>query len=164
MMRRIEPTFLVFGALGGLLLFTLVLPIVNLFIQADLTGWTRSLQEPGASDALGVSALSSAISVVIMTLFGVPLGYVLARGRLRFTQFWIALVFLPMVVPDLADFLEEMGDVDDGKTLGAKRANDREELLHVVGREAAGGLVENEHPAAGLRYRAGDLDELLTRG
>jgi len=102
MMRRIEPTFLVFGALGGLLLFTLVLPIVNLFIQADLTGWTRSLQEPGASDALGVSALSSAISVVIMTLFGVPLGYVLARGRLRFTQFWIALVFLPMVVPDLA--------------------------------------------------------------
>jgi len=102
MMRRIEPTFLVFGALGGLLLFTLVLPIVNLFIQADLTGWTSSLQEPGASDALGVSALSSAISVVIMTLFGVPLGYVLARGRLRFTQFWIALVFLPMVVPDLA--------------------------------------------------------------
>jgi len=102
MRRRIEPTFLVFGALGSLLLMTLVLPIVNLFVQADLAGWTTSLREQGAKEALEVSALSSAIAVAIMTLFGVPLGYLLARGRLRFTRLWIGLVFLPMVVPDLA--------------------------------------------------------------
>ena len=102
MMARLKPTFLVFGALGSLLLLTLVLPIVNLFVQADLAGWLRSLREQGAGDALRVSALSSAITVVIMTLLGVPLGYLLARGRLRFTQLWIGLVFLPMVVPDLA--------------------------------------------------------------
>lgn len=102
MMRHLKPTFLVFGALGGLLLLNLVLPIVNLFIHADWADWMRSLREPGAGDALGVSALSSAITVVIMTLLGVPLGYLLARGRLPFTQLWIGLVFLPMVVPDLA--------------------------------------------------------------
>jgi len=102
MMRGPKPTFLVFGALGGLLLLNLVLPIVNLFIQADWAGWMRSLREQGAGDALGVSALSSAITVVIMTLLGVPLGYLLARGRLPFTQLWVGLVFLPMVVPDLA--------------------------------------------------------------
>lgn len=102
MMPRPKPTFLVFGTLGGLLLVNLVLPIVNLFVQADWGGWMRSLQEQGAGDALAVSALSSAITVVIMTLLGVPLGYLLARGRLPFTQLWIGLVFLPMVVPDLA--------------------------------------------------------------
>jgi molybdate/tungstate transport system permease protein len=102
MRRRPKTTFLFFGALGGLLLLKLVLPIVNLFVQADWAGWMRSLQEQGAGDALGVSALSSAITVVIMTLFGVPLAYLLARGRLPFTQFWIGLVLLPMVVPDLA--------------------------------------------------------------
>jgi molybdate/tungstate transport system permease protein len=102
MMRRPQPTFLVFGALGGLLLVNLVLPIVNLFVQADWGGWMRSLQEQGAGEALATSALSSAITVVIMTLLGVPLGYLLARGRLPFTQLWIGLVFLPMVVPDLA--------------------------------------------------------------
>ena len=102
MMRRPKPTFLVFGALGGLLLLNLVLPIVNLFIQADWAGWMTSLREQGAGDALRVSTLSSAITVVIMTLLGVPLGYLLARGRLPFTQLWIGLVFLPMVVPDLA--------------------------------------------------------------
>jgi len=102
MTLRLKPTFLGFGALGSLLLLSLVLPIVNLFIQADWTSWMRSLGEQGAGDALKVSALSSAIAVVIMTLFGVPLGYLLARGRLPFTQFWTGLVFLPMVVPDLA--------------------------------------------------------------
>ena len=66
-------------------------------------------------------------------------------------------------VGDLLNLFEKVRDVDDRKTLRAKRANDREELLHVIGREAAGGLVENEHPAARLRYRAGNLHELLTR-
>lgn len=102
MMRRISPTSLVFGALGGLLLLNLILPIINLFVQADGAGWMTSLQDQGTGDALGTSALSSAITVVITTLLGVPLGYVLARGRLPFTRLWIGLVFLPMVVPDLA--------------------------------------------------------------
>jgi molybdate/tungstate transport system permease protein len=102
MTRRPQPTFLVFGALGGLLLLTLVLPIANLFIHADWGHWMTSLREQGAAEALATSALSSAIAVVVMALFGVPLGYVLARGRLPFKQLWICLVFLPMVVPDLA--------------------------------------------------------------
>jgi molybdate/tungstate transport system permease protein len=102
MTRRLKPTFLVFGVLGGLLLLNLLLPIVNLFVQADWAGWMRSLREQGADDALRVSALSSAIAVAIMTLLGIPLGYLLARGRLPFAQLWIGLVFLPMVVPDLA--------------------------------------------------------------
>lgn len=102
MTRRLKPTFLVFGVLGGLLLLNLVLPIVNLFVHADWAGWMTSLREHGADEALGISALSSATAVAIMTLLGVPLGYLLARGRLPCTQLWIALVFLPMVVPDLA--------------------------------------------------------------
>ncbi len=102
MTPRPKPTFVIFGVLGGLLLLNLVLPIVNLFVQADWAGWMTSLREQGSDSALGVSALSSAIAVTIMTLLGVPLGYLLARGRLPFTQLWIGLVFLPMVVPDLA--------------------------------------------------------------
>lgn len=102
MMRSIKPTFVIFGVLGGLLLLGLVLPIGNLLIHADWPGWVAALREPGAGKALWISAQTSAISVFIMTVFGVPLGYVLARGKLRYQQFWIGLVFLPMVVPGLA--------------------------------------------------------------
>jgi molybdate/tungstate transport system permease protein len=102
MMQRPRPALLIFGAIGSLLLLNLVLPIANLLIHADWTQWTASLRDPRAGDALRTSALTSSITVAIMTLFGVPLGYVLARGRLPFKQLLIGLVFLPMVVPGLA--------------------------------------------------------------
>lgn len=102
MIRRPRPALLIFGAIGGLLLLDLVLPIANLLLHVDGSRWLAALRDPGARDALRTSALTSTITVAIMTLFGVPLGYVLARGRLPFKQFLIGLVFLPMVVPGLA--------------------------------------------------------------
>ncbi|HEV7786048.1 MAG TPA: ABC transporter permease [Thermoanaerobaculia bacterium] len=79
-----------------------MLPIANLLIHADLPRWIAALRDPRAGDALRISILTSAVTVAIMTLFGVPLGYVLAHGRLPFKQLLISLVFLPMVVPGLA--------------------------------------------------------------
>jgi molybdate/tungstate transport system permease protein len=102
MTRSRNPTLIIFGLLGGVLLLDLLLPIFNLLIHADWSNWLASLREPGAGKALRISALTSAMAVMIMTVLGVPLGYLLARGRLRFQRFWIGLVFLPMVVPGLA--------------------------------------------------------------
>lgn len=102
MTRSPRPTLIVFSLLGGLLLLDLVLPIANLLIHADWPSWITSLREPGAGKALRTSALTSALAVAIMTVLGVPLGYLLARGRLPFRRFWMGLVFLPMVVPGLA--------------------------------------------------------------
>lgn len=102
MTRSPKPTFIIFGLLGGLLLLDLVLPIANLLIHADWSSWIGSLREPGAGKALRTSALTSAITVLIMTVLGVPLGYLLSRRGLPFQRFWIGLVFLPMVVPGLA--------------------------------------------------------------
>jgi hypothetical protein len=47
MKRRLTPTSLVFGVLGGLLLLDLVLPIANLFLHADWRGWMAALAQPG---------------------------------------------------------------------------------------------------------------------
>jgi molybdate/tungstate transport system permease protein len=102
MMRRPRPTLLVFGAIGGLLLLDLTLPIANLLLHFDGARWLAALRDPGAMDALRTSALTSTIAVALMTLFGVPFGYVLAHGRLPFRKLLIGLVFLPMVVPGLA--------------------------------------------------------------
>ncbi|MBZ5505861.1 MAG: ABC transporter permease [Acidobacteriia bacterium] len=91
-----------FGVLGSLLLIELVLPIASLFIDADWANWISALKQSDARQALVVSLETSAISMVAMILFGVPLGYLLARANLPLKRFWISLVFLPMVVPDLA--------------------------------------------------------------
>lgn len=101
-MRRLQPTYVLFAFLGGLLSLDLVLPLFNLLWHADWPRWIAALKEPGAMEALRVSVESSAIAVVCMTVLGVPLGYLLARARVPGKRLWIALVFLPMVVPDLA--------------------------------------------------------------
>jgi molybdate/tungstate transport system permease protein len=102
MSRPIKPTFLVFGLLGSFLLVDLVLPIASLFLDADWRGWIAALKQPEARQALVISLEASAISMIIMILLGVPLGYLLARADLPLKRLWISLVFLPMVVPDLA--------------------------------------------------------------
>jgi molybdate/tungstate transport system permease protein len=102
MSTRRNIALLIFGLLGSILLVNLVLPIASLFAGADWAGWTASLREPEALQALTISIQASAISLAIMALLGVPLGYVLARGDLPLRRLWTTLVFLPMVVPDLA--------------------------------------------------------------
>lgn len=99
---RASPTFFIFGLLGAFLAIDLVLPIGSLFLHADWSGWMTALRKPNALQALAVSLEASGISVGIMIMLGVPLGYLLARGNLPLKRLWISLVFLPMVVPDLA--------------------------------------------------------------
>jgi molybdate/tungstate transport system permease protein len=102
MTRRIQTAFLLFAFLGGILLVNLILPICNLLLHPDWRAWSAAIRQPASLDALKISLLSSFTSVVLMALLGVPLAYVLARANLPLKRFWTALVFLPMVVPDLA--------------------------------------------------------------
>jgi molybdate/tungstate transport system permease protein len=136
MNNRKNTAFLIFGLLGSILLINLVLPIASLFVGADWAGWTASLHKPEALEALVVSIQASAISLAIMALLGIPLGYVLARGDLPFKQLWTTLVFLPMVVPDLAAgilLLRTFGPYGMiGQTLDARNISLTNNLVGIV--------------------------------
>ncbi len=100
--RRLNGMALLFGLLGAVLLLDLILPIGNLLLGSNWATALAALRQPEALQAVKVSLLTSAIAIVAMTAFGVPLGYLLARADLPLKRLWIGLVFLPMVVPDLA--------------------------------------------------------------
>lgn len=102
MSRHAKPTFLVFGFLGSLLLIDLVLPLGSLFFDANWHSWIVALKQPEARQALMVSLEASAIAMAAMIFLGIPLGYLLARANLPLKRMWVSLIFLPMVVPDLA--------------------------------------------------------------
>lgn len=102
MNSRKSVTFLIFGVLGSILFVNLVLPIASLPFQADWNNWITALRQPQALQALVISIEASAVSLAIMALLGIPLGYLLARADLPLKRIWISLIFLPMVVPDLA--------------------------------------------------------------
>jgi molybdate/tungstate transport system permease protein len=136
MKRGLKPTYIVFAVLGGLLLLDLVLPIATLFVHADWGEWFTALRQPGAREAVEVSIASSTIAVFIMMVLGIPLGYFLARVPLRFKRFWISLVFLPMVVPDLAGgilLLETFGPYGwIGRTLDARNVELTNNLAGII--------------------------------
>lgn len=86
--------------LAALLVLYLVVPIVAFVFRipgispADMTA-------PGVWDALGVSVLTASVSTVVVTVVGVPLGYLLAHWRGRLSVVIGALVQLPLALPPL---------------------------------------------------------------
>ena len=101
MSRRPETTTVVFAFLGALLLAYLGLPLVYLFFQVEWRAIISTLGDPRAFRAVRVSLITSAIATAIMTVLGVPLGYVLARIPFPGRRFFIGFVFFPMVLPPL---------------------------------------------------------------
>ncbi|MBI3989771.1 MAG: ATP-binding cassette domain-containing protein [candidate division NC10 bacterium] len=101
MKRRPETTALIFGVMGGLLLLYLVFPLVYFLFHLEWGKVGTWLADPRALQAVQVSLLTSGTATAIMTLLGVPLGYLLARARFRGRHLLTSLVFLPMALPPL---------------------------------------------------------------
>ncbi len=101
MKSRPETSIVVFAALGALLLAYLIVPLAYLFVQVYWREALSSLASPRTIRAVQVSLVTSTVATAIMTVLGVPLGYLLARVRFPGREVVTALVFLPMVLPPL---------------------------------------------------------------
>jgi molybdate transport system permease protein len=97
--RELAP--IIFRLLGGLLLAYLVVPLIYLIVRVGWQEVASSYANPRTIRSVEVSLLTSSISVSVMTLLGVPLGYVLARPGFKGRQLLIGLVFVPMALPPL---------------------------------------------------------------
>lgn len=84
------------AALAGLLL---VIPLVTLVLDTPWSTFLTHLTSEPVRQALGVSALSSALTVIACLLIGTPLSWVLARVEFRGRSLLRALVTVPLVLP-----------------------------------------------------------------
>jgi molybdate transport system permease protein len=76
------------------------LPVLTLVGRAILDGSLRvALASPEVLDALWLSLVTTAISLVITVTLGLPLAFVLARRRFRGSGLVEAIVDLPIVLP-----------------------------------------------------------------
>ncbi len=101
MNERRELAPIIFKVLGAMLLAYLVVPLVYLIFRIGWQEIASSFANPKTVRAVEVSLLTSFISVSVMTLFGVPLGYLLARPGFKGRQLLVSLVFVPMALPPL---------------------------------------------------------------
>ena len=97
-MKRRLPAALAVAAAAVALAF-LVLPIAAIFLRVPPGELLHQLTTPVVTDALIVSAKTSAIAQVLILLFGTPLAYLLASRRFRGHGLLVTLVELPLVLP-----------------------------------------------------------------
>ena len=86
--------------LGGIVVLYLSVPVA-LFLVRLVTSPSRGFHQPGLYGSLGVSLEGATISLALVSLFGVPLAYVLARSTGRFASIIGVIVQLPLALPPL---------------------------------------------------------------
>jgi molybdate transport system permease protein len=77
----------------------LVLPLLGLLVRAPWRGLGRILGENQVADALRLSLVCATAATALSLAFGVPLAWVLARGRFPGRSLLRTLVTLPLVLP-----------------------------------------------------------------
>jgi ABC-type sulfate/molybdate transport systems ATPase subunit/ABC-type sulfate transport system permease component len=86
--------------LGGVIVVYLTVPLVA-FAFRFLSAPRRGFHVPGLFPSLFVSLESATISLVLITLLGVPLAYLLARSQSRLASLIGLVVLLPLALPPL---------------------------------------------------------------
>ncbi len=77
----------------------LVGPLVYFFFVLPWSSVPGALSDPDAIQALITSSISATIATVVIALFGVPLGYVLARFNFPGKSIVSVAIYLPLVFP-----------------------------------------------------------------
>jgi molybdate transport system permease protein len=84
---------------SALLLAFIVVPLGGLFVRLTPRELVAALATSSARTALGLSVITTILSLAFTIAFGTPLAFILARADFRGRRFVDALVDLPIVVP-----------------------------------------------------------------
>ena len=97
--RRLSPGVFLGLASAALLAFLLV-PLAAIFIRAVPSGAVGdALDDPLVRAALTLSLISTSVSLLLAVVLGLPVAYLLARGRFPGRRLLDSLIDLPMVLP-----------------------------------------------------------------
>ena len=90
--------------LSGVSVAYIAYPLVTIVTFVEPSKFLDSLTRPQFGDAFILSLISATISTLLLSLFGIPLAYLLARHTTNFPgKFLLRLiVIIPLVLPPLA--------------------------------------------------------------
>jgi molybdate/tungstate transport system permease protein len=94
-----DRSVIVFSAIGGLLVLFIILPILNLLFTTEPGRILAMARDASVRDALALTLSAAGIATAISLLFGIPLGYVLAREEFAGKPVVEGIVDMPVVIP-----------------------------------------------------------------
>ncbi|MGA9928796.1 MAG: ABC transporter permease subunit [Nitrososphaeraceae archaeon] len=93
---------LTISILVGFLILYISYPLLGLAYIGGSINWVESLTRPETIHAFLLSLGTATVSTLILSIFGIPLSYALARFHFRFKFLLRLVVILPLVLPPLA--------------------------------------------------------------
>lgn len=87
------------GVLASIFFLFIGIPLVSLLIRETPLAIWNELMQPDTLQALELSLITTTLSTVFSVLFGLPVAYLLARGRFRGRGLLETLVTMPTVLP-----------------------------------------------------------------
>jgi molybdate/tungstate transport system permease protein len=88
--------------LAGSTIIYIAYPIANIFNLLDPTTFLESMTRHEVANAFLVSVITATISTLLVSLFGIPLAYSLARSNFKGKFLLRLVVIIPLVLPPLA--------------------------------------------------------------
>jgi len=98
---RRDYTMYFFAAMGGFLIVYILFPLAMIYLRQaqDFQAFVKTLHDPVVVSAVKRSLLTATATALIALVFGVPLGYVLARKEFHGKSLVQAMVDVPIVIP-----------------------------------------------------------------
>lgn len=90
---------ILFSIMAALLLTFIALPMVATILSQDASSIASALGDPEVQSAIAVSFGGALIATALSCLFGIPLGYVMARSRFPGKGILQGIIDLPVVIP-----------------------------------------------------------------
>lgn len=97
--RGLSGTSLILVLLGACLFVYLIGPMLYFLVALPWSSLTSALSDTEAWQALSTSLISATVATLLIGLFGVPLGYLLARFTFPGKTLVNLLIYLPIVFP-----------------------------------------------------------------
>ena len=93
---------IVFSFLGFLLILLIGLPILKILLSTDVSELINTTLQPEVYQSIGLTLRASLWATLAALLVGIPLAYILARGRFKGKKLIEGLIDLPVIIPHTA--------------------------------------------------------------
>ncbi len=97
--QTISPVSVLGYGLAAVLIVLVLLPLLTLFTSTDYTTLAETFSDETVQSAIGLSMLMAFIATLMALIFGIPLGYILARKDFIGKSLIQGVVDVPIVIP-----------------------------------------------------------------
>lgn len=120
--KTIDPFYLMFSLLGGIVLLFVVAPLAGMFWNVSPADLNGALIDSEVQSSIFLTVFSSMAATLIFAIPAIPLAYLLARFKFPLKRLVTGIIEMPVVIPHSAAGIALLGmltrDTLLGKTAG----------------------------------------------